>query len=149
MPDYAIAFNGRGVAYKNKGNYDRAIEDYDKSIDLQPAYAAAWNNRSVAHAIVGRLDAALADCNESLRLKSQPAVLDTRGLVYLKMGEIDKAIADYDAALNGDPKLAGSLYGRGLAKRKRGDAAGADLDIAAAKALRPTIADEFAKYGVD
>jgi len=148
-PGYAIAFNNRGVAYKNKGNYDRAIEDYDKSISLQPAYAGAWNNRCFDRAITGQLAAALADCNESLRLKWEAHALDSRGLVYLKMGEFDKAIADYDAAFKSDPKLAGSLYGRGLAKRKKGDDAGADLDIAAAKALRPTIADDFARYGVD
>ena len=41
------------------------------------------------------------------------------------------------------------LYGRGLAKQKNGDQAGGDADIVAAKAIKATIADEFAKYGVD
>ena len=44
--------------------------------------------------------------------------------------------------------LAGSLYGRGIAKLKKGDATGGNADIAAAKAIRPEIADEFARYGV-
>jgi hypothetical protein len=46
----------------------------------------------------------------------------------------DEAIADYDAALKLNPKMAASLYGRGLAKQKNGDQAGGDADIAAAKA---------------
>jgi hypothetical protein len=41
-----------------------------------------------------------------------------------------------------------SLYGPGLAKQK-GDQAGGDADIAAAKAIKGTIGDEFAKYGVN
>jgi tetratricopeptide (TPR) repeat protein len=48
-------------------------------------------------------------------------VLDTRGFVYLKLGQTENAIKDYDAALKLNPKLAGSLYGRGLAKTRKGD----------------------------
>jgi hypothetical protein len=46
-----------------------------------------------------------------------------------------------------NPRRAGPLYGRGLAKRKNGDQAGGDADIAAARAIRADIADEYAKYG--
>ena len=41
-------------------------------------------------------------------------------------GQIDKAIADYDAAIELDGKRATALYGRGTAKLKKGDASGAD-----------------------
>ena len=47
-----------------------------------------------------------------------------------------------------DPKDADSLYGRGLAKLKSGDKAGGEADIAAAKAIKPDIADVYAGYGV-
>jgi hypothetical protein len=50
------------------------------------------------------------------------------------------------ATANRDLPLA--LYGRGLAKRTKGEQAGADADIAAAKSIDAGIADEFAKYGV-
>jgi hypothetical protein len=36
----------------------------------------------------------------------------------------------------------------GLAKLRKGDVAGSEADIAAAKAIRADIADEFARYGV-
>jgi hypothetical protein len=42
-----------------------------------------------------------------------------------------------------------SLYGRDLAKRKKGDQAGGDADIAAARANQADIADEYAKYGMN
>jgi len=69
-------------------------------------------------------------------------------LTYLKMGQWDSAIDDYSSALRFDPKLASSLYGRGLAKLKKGDTAGGDADIAAAKAIEATIVGDFARYGV-
>jgi hypothetical protein len=43
---------------------------------------------------------------------------------------------------------AGSFYGRGLAKQKKGDMASGNADIAAAKTIEDDIADEFAGYGV-
>ncbi len=69
--------------------------------------------------------------------------------IRLKLGDVDQSILDYDAALDLNPKFAAALYGRGLAKQKKGDRAGADADLTAAKALRPDIAEEFAKFGVD
>ena len=74
--------------------------------------------------------------------------MDSRGLVYLKLGQLDNAIADYDAALRLDAKLAGSLHGRGMARLKKGDAAGGNADITAAKAINPDVAKDFARYGV-
>ena len=92
---------------------------------------------------------ALSDCNSALKIKSNSAdVLDTRGFVYLKLGQTDNAIKDYDAALKGDPKLAGSLYGRGIAKIRKGDRAGGGADITAAKEIKKDIAEEFARYGL-
>jgi acyl-CoA reductase-like NAD-dependent aldehyde dehydrogenase len=60
----------------------------------------------------------------------------------------DDAIADYDAALKLNSQLEEALYGRGLAKLKKGDRDGGNADIAAAKAIRADIADDFARYGV-
>ena len=36
------------MAYLGKGNYDFAIEDYNKAIDLKPDNAEAYNNRGEA-----------------------------------------------------------------------------------------------------
>jgi tetratricopeptide (TPR) repeat protein len=64
------------------------------------------------------------------------------------MGQLDVAIDDYDSALRSDPKLASALYGRGLAKLKKGDKAGSDTDISAAKTVQAKIGDQFARYGL-
>ena len=47
-----------------------------------------------------------------------------------------------DAALKLNPKLAGSLYGRGVVKQKKGDSAGAEADMTAAKAIRANVAEQ-------
>ena len=145
----ASAFANRGYAYRDKREYDRAIEDYDQAIRLDPNAATAFTGRCIARAIVNRLQEAVADCNESLRLRpGNGDALRNRGVVYLRLGELDSALADNDAALQANPKDTAALYGRGIAKRLKGDTAGADADIAAAKQISPDIAEDFERYGV-
>ncbi len=64
------------------------------------------------------------------------------------MGEWDSAIDDYSSALQLDPTLASSLYGRGLAKLKKGDITGGNADVAAATRIDSKIVEDFAHYGV-
>jgi Flp pilus assembly protein TadD len=98
---------------------------------------------------VNRLQEAVADCNESLRLRPDDGnTLDSRGFAYLKWEKADLALADYDAALRADPRSDSSLYGRGMARQLKGDKAGADADIAAAKQISPDIAKEFERDGL-
>jgi tetratricopeptide (TPR) repeat protein len=118
-----------------------------KQFGRKPALEAVWNGRCWTRAIVGELLAALADCNETLRLKPDvTATLDSRGLIYLKMGQWDSAIDDYNSALRVNPRSASSLYGRGLAKLKKEDTSGGNADIAAAKAIEANIVRDFLRY---
>jgi hypothetical protein len=60
----------------------------------------------------------------------------------LRLSRLDDAVADYSEALRSKPKQAGSLYGRGLAKLKKGDAAGSEADIAGARAIQADVAEK-------
>ena len=75
-------------------------------------------------------------------------MVEYRGLIYLKMGQFDSAISDYSSALRIEPKMASALYGRGLARIKKGDTAGGTADVEAAKKLETKVADDFSSYGV-
>ena len=74
--------------------------------------------------------------------------LDSRGLVHFRMGNYKAAIADYDKALELEPDAAYSLFVRGLAHKKLGDAAAGDKDIAAAKAIDADVVGYFRRRGV-
>jgi tetratricopeptide (TPR) repeat protein len=150
-PRSVAAYGNRGYDYETKGDFERAAADFTKAIEIDPKNADAYINRCWLRATANRdLTLAFADCDTGLRLAPNDANgLDSRGFLYLRLGRLDEAIADYDAALNTNPRLPESLYGRGLAKRKKGDQAGGDADIAAARAVHASIADEFAKYGMN
>ncbi|MCK9614063.1 MAG: tetratricopeptide repeat protein [Candidatus Omnitrophica bacterium] len=48
-PNYAEAYNNRGVAYNVKGSYDQAISDFTRAIEINPSYAEAYYDRAVAY----------------------------------------------------------------------------------------------------
>jgi tetratricopeptide (TPR) repeat protein len=152
-PKFVFAFIARGGAYAEKKEFDRAIADYTEAILMEPGgrmVAPAFSGRCWARFMVGRdLQDTLADCTKALNLGPNDAwALNARGFTYLKLGEFDRSITDFDAALTVDSKLAVSFYGRGLARRKAGDGQAADKDMEVARTIRPDIADVVAKYGV-
>ena len=70
-PNYARAFNNRGVAYQKKGEHGRALEDLNKSIKLDPRSPGVFANRAEYYRKNGEYDRALRDYDEALRI--QPA----------------------------------------------------------------------------
>jgi lipoprotein NlpI len=148
-PRDPASFYERGQNYALNGDFALAIKDFDEVIRRDPKHIGALNDRCWAEAMIGALHDALADCNEALRISpNYMDALDSRGIVNLKLGMLKMAIADYDASLRIDPKHAASLYGRGIAKLRSGNVDGGNNDISAAKVIQPTIADEFASYGI-
>jgi tetratricopeptide (TPR) repeat protein len=144
-----LAFYNRGYAEFALKQYDKAIADYSSAIEIDPRLGLAYNNRALSRAVAGTdLVAALADSDQALKLLPlNLEVRDTRGFIYLKLGDPALALNEYNAALTTDPNRALSLYGRGLARIRMGDAAGKG-DQEAAITINPEVADDFAIYGL-
>src|SRR5262249_29907329 len=88
--DAAPAFYNRGVGYGRKGEYDRAIQDYDQAIRLKPDLAEAFNNRGSAYGNKGQYARAIQDFDEAIRLKPDYAgAFSNRGSSYLNKGQYD------------------------------------------------------------
>jgi tetratricopeptide (TPR) repeat protein len=110
----------------------------------------ALNLRCWSRAMLNQdLDLALTDCNAALKKGGSKTsqFLDSRGAVYLRLGQFDKSIADYNSSLTQQPKKAWSLYGRGLAKIGKGLRADGEKDIEAALAIDRHIAEPFKRVG--
>lgn len=128
-------------------NYDAWLKMHGEDADR----ASAYNGRCWSRALLNReLARALSDCNTALRLRpGHFAFLDSRALVYLRLGNLDAAIADYDAALKVRPREAWSLYGRAIAQKRAGKTDAADADRKAALAINPDVAKRAAKLGLE
>ncbi len=149
-PNVPEPYRARSAAYEKLGQWDQAIADADKAAELLRGSPAALNGQCWVRAEAGRdLDRALAFCDAALKLApSSAAIVDSRGFVHFRKGQLTEAMSDYDAALKLSAKQSSSLFMRGLAKRRLGDTAGGDADIAAAKAMAPKVAEGYAALGV-
>lgn len=52
-PNYADAWNNKGVSLGKLGKYKEAIESYDMAIKIDPNFAHAWNNKGNALRVLG------------------------------------------------------------------------------------------------
>ena len=118
----AFAFYKRANGYYERGQYDRAIEDYNQAIRLNPNHANAFSNRGATYARKGEYDRAIENYDEAIRLNPKHAdAFSNRGVAYGRKGDYDRAVENYDEAIRLNPKHAAALYGRGNAYRRKGD----------------------------
>lgn len=132
------------------GDYTGAIATLDGAIAEKPGDPSLLNSRCWTKGIGNQLlDTALKDCTKAIELADDPtAALDSRAMVYFRMGRPDDALDDLNAALDKDPDQAGSLYMRGVIRRKQGKTADGDRDLAMARALEPQIDREYKRFGI-
>ena len=83
------AFEGRGLAYAMKGDYERALDDYSQALELDPNHIITYRART--------------DFSKAIDIKDgNTRAYFFRGMAYKGMGETAKAIADMETALTLD-----------------------------------------------
>ncbi len=73
-PYFALAYNSRGIAYKNLRQYQRAIKDFNEAIRLKQDVALFYNNRGLSYTSLREYQLAIKDYNEAIRLKPDYAI---------------------------------------------------------------------------
>ena len=68
LPDFALAYNGRGVANYHEERLGPALEDFNRAIELKPEFADAYVNRALVYRDQGDTESAIADLEEALSI---------------------------------------------------------------------------------
>jgi len=93
-------------------------------------------------------DARIETCTEAVeRGEYSPSVLDSRALAYYRMGDLEKAKADLDAALLLEPGLSESRLLRGVVRVAQGDKKGSE-DIDLALRMNPSLRATYTAWGL-
>jgi Tfp pilus assembly protein PilF len=138
----AFAYYNRGLAKLEMSEYDRAIEDFDASIRLDPASASTFNNRGSAWYAKGDPDRALDDFNKAIELdRAYAFAYNNRAEVWKDKGDFNRAIADYGKAIDLDPGYTAAHTDRALAYERIGDLRRATDDFRAALTLSAKYSD--------
>ena len=111
----------RGFVYGNLGQYDKAIADFSRVIEIDPKSKEAYYDRGIAYATIGQVNKSIADYSRLIEIDpSYAKAYSNRGADYFNLGQLDKAIADYTVAIAIDPNYPDAYYNRGLAYGKLG-----------------------------
>lgn len=143
-----MAYNNRGLAYLDMGQFDRAIDDCTSAIAIDNAYYLAYYNRGKAFKETGQLERAMDDYNAAIALnRSYPNVYTARGMLYAEVGQLSSAVEDFTRALTLDPELHEVYIVRGMALKELGRFDLAIEDYTRAIAINPSV-EAFNNRGV-
>jgi tetratricopeptide (TPR) repeat protein len=127
-PNSEASYRNRGSYLINKAAYDkgqknvgeieidRAFEDFNISIKLNPNNAKVFTNRANIFGLKGRFDLALKDYSKAIELdKTDEQTFFNRAVTYSMMKQFDKAIEDYNTALKIKPDFKSARQSRAYA----------------------------------
>ena len=138
---YAIGYNNRGIHYFGIGEFDKAIEYFNKAIRLDPEFAIAYYNRGYAYNEKGDYDRAIGDYNKAVVLKPDHALIYlSRGSVYHNIGNYEQAVEDYDNTVRLCPDYETDLVDRNFIY-------GGQADTDQAKELLDRVAKDYIQSG--
>jgi tetratricopeptide (TPR) repeat protein len=101
-----------GNAYFGQQNYDKAVSEYQKSVELAPDYAPAYNLLGYALRAKERYGESETAFKKYIELiPSDPNPYDSYAELLMKMGRFDESIAMYQKALETDSNFSNSRFG--------------------------------------
>jgi tetratricopeptide (TPR) repeat protein len=123
------------------GDYDGAIRDYARAIQLDPLNALGWAGRGDAKEGKGDWGDAITDFTRAVELDPKyAAAWHDQAVARGKVGDYVGAIGDFTRAIELAPKVAKGWGGRGDARKANGNWDGAIADYARAVELDPRFA---------
>lgn len=138
----------RGGIYLKKKDYDRAIQDFSKAIELAAQGGSnhidkeVLANRAAAYLAKGDVERALQDLDKAIVGNERVArYRNHRGLAYRKKGDIDRAFEEFDAAIksaSSNDNRAEFLVNRADIWKEKGDWFKAFEDYQSALTISPS-----------
>lgn len=110
-PNNAIDYNNRGLMYFYRGQFPKAIQDYDRAIAIDKKLDNAYNNRANCYAAQGNFLAALNDYEQAIDLNpSNLRALINQGITFRELGLYDLAIENFETTLILGQEFQGRIY---------------------------------------
>jgi tetratricopeptide (TPR) repeat protein len=115
------AYVHRGAAYRELGDLDGAINDYNRALSIKPNHDAFYN-RGVVYADKGDTDKAIADYTSALGINPKSVMAyNNRGIVHASRGRYDRAIEDFSSVIALERANPFAYANRSAAYRDKGE----------------------------
>lgn len=123
------AYISSGIAKQESGDYNGAIADFDRAIEIEPDNVGVVVNRAISRQNIGDYSGAIADWDCALELKPDDGGwYVNRGIVKEAIGDYYGALADYNRAVEAEPDYEVAYVARAYVKMRQGDYEGAIAD---------------------
>ncbi len=110
-----LAYNNLGKWYRERNQYDKAIENYQLGIEAAPGYYLSYNNMGTAYFYKNMPDKALPYYDKAIELN--PDYVDSwfnRGAVKAQLKDNEGALSDLNTAVKLDPNSVVAYKNRSL-----------------------------------
>lgn len=102
-PNNSRAYNNLGVAFKKNGEFDKAMEQFEKSLRGDKSYTAVYFNLGDIQYRIGNYENAVAIFRQALTGRLSPRlhidILNKLGRTYSAMGQTEKAVETFKEAI--------------------------------------------------
>jgi lipoprotein NlpI len=139
-PDLAKAYFTRAAEWASQGKHDRAIQDLDLAIELDPKVPGQYLNRALALSEVGEHERAIRDYAAAIKLAPHDVRMYIgRAVEWTVTGDYKRAQADYEEVIRREPKNMSGHFGRGRVRFYAGEFMQAASDFQRAHQLDASI----------
>ena len=122
----AQAYVYLGAIYLDEGELEKALVEYQKALQADPKLPSAHFGVGLVYAQLGQTDQAIKaleqfqEYDDGLNPTMTAQAYVYLGAIYLDKGEPEKALVEYQKALQVDPKLPAAHFGAGRAYAQLG-----------------------------
>ena len=89
-------------------DHQAALQAFDLLVTLAPDFAEGWNKRATVHYLLGNFERSLDDIASTISLEPRHfGALSGRGLVYINLNDLGRALVSFEAALAVYPHMVG------------------------------------------
>ena len=86
---FTKAYYNRGILYKELGELEKGILDFNRTIELNTQHAEAYNNRGLLYLSLGEINKAILDHEKSIEINPNNAqAYGNLGIIYQQKGNI-------------------------------------------------------------
>ena len=104
------ALMSEGLVAMSEGNLDRAENIFTKLIEAIPSFTEAWNKRATLRFMLWDFEGSLRDVEKVLTLEPRHfGALSGRGMLYLRLGDPERALKAYEDLVNIFPSNADAV----------------------------------------
>ena len=129
----------RAQFYLKSEMREEAMTDYAKIVELTPDTGKGYFIRGALYLEENKLDRCIQECSRSISIQPNPEAYSVRGDAFMKRGDFEYALRDFERAKRIDEIVAKAYLMRSKSFKKQGKLKKAAQDFERAVAIDPSL----------